>query len=362
MRTAERRSGWVNRLQHDRPLALAVTPLILLMCVPLVSGHQQWIQWATVGVIWALWGISLNIIWGYAGPLSLGQFAVGAVSAYTTVILLLEYDYSTLMAVTFGIIAALVVTVFLSLAALRLAGFYFAILTVTIGSLVTTVVANWELAGGTNGLVVPMNKLGTLSLGGWDWNLRSRDGGFYVLTAVILVAAFAFSVHLARSSSGRAMFAIRDDPALAASVGINPFHVRTLAFVISSLVAACAGISQAFFYQFLTADLFALNEALTAILILVVGGIGRPWGPIYGALIYVFLFQAMPYEGPWRAGGLGVAVIAIVIFFPRGIAGLGGSWSRRRFDRQEPSDETDHAVEDSLPGGLESRSTTGVPT
>jgi branched-chain amino acid transport system permease protein len=291
-----------------------------LFLLPLLSPTAQHFQWATTGALWGMWVLSLNIVWGYVGQLSLAQVALGAVGAYGFVILSTQHGLPLALAAFLGVGLAVVASLVLSAAALRLSGFYFTILTVTFALVIITVITNSDTAGRTTGLVVPRSALPSISLLGLEWPTASPLGGFYALAALMFVLLNAAAVLLARTSAGAGMFSVRDDPRLAVSVGINPLHVKSLAFVLSGFVAGVAGILHGLSYQLVVPELFALDQALVTVLLIVLAGRGSLYAPAIAGAVYVVIYQAAPIEGNYRGGLLGAFVVLIVLLVPGGIA------------------------------------------
>ena len=117
------------------------------------------------------------------------------------------------------------------------------------------------------------------------------------------------------------MFAVRDDPKLAVSVGINTLHIKSLAFVLSGFVAGVAGILHGLSYQLVVPELFVLDQILLAVLLIVLAGRGNLLAPTIGGVVYVLIYEAAPIDGEYRQGLLGLIVVLIVILVPGGIAG-----------------------------------------
>jgi len=293
---------------------------VALCLLPLASPTAQHYQWATAGVLWGLWVLSLNIVWGYAGQLSLAQIALGAVGAYCFVLLSTQAGMAVGLAVVIGITFAAGASLVLSVAALRLRGFYFTILTITFALVITTVITNWDLAGRTTGLVAPRSALPKIDIFGLVWPTGSPRGGFFALAAVIFIVMNALAIYLARSSAGAGMFAVRDDERLAVSLGLNPLHVKSLAFVLSGVVAGAAGCLQALSFQLVVPEIFSLDQALITVLLIVLAGRGSFYAPAIASVVYVVLYQAAPIGGSFRGGVLGAVVILIVLLVPGGIA------------------------------------------
>lgn len=311
----------VRRRGATTKLAPYLVPALLCL-VPLLSPTPQHLSWAVTGAIWGLWVLSFNVVWGYAGQMSFAQLGLGAVGAYTFAIVTVEQGVSPLLAMLLAVLFACVASLILSVAALRLRDFHFAILTVSFSLVILAVVANWELAGRTSGLLVPRTVLPTINVFGIEWETGGRGGGFFALAALIFVLANALAVYIARSSGGRAMRAVRDDELLARSVGMNTLHVKTVAFLASAVIAGLAGVLQAVSFNLVVPELFSLHQTLLAVMLLVLVGRGGIYAPTIAALIYVVLYNVLPIEGSLRGGILGVIIVFMIVFFPSGLAGI----------------------------------------
>jgi branched-chain amino acid transport system permease protein len=319
----------VNRALFARVLrGSALLGVVALALTPVLASNRLWLSWGSVALLWGLWIVSFNIVWGFAGQLSLAQFALGGAAGYSVVILTTNHGYGLLLASLVSTAGAVLVSILLALAALRLRGFYFAILTVTFGTALVTVAVNWEVTGRSSGLIVSRDILPHLDVARVSWDMASPFGGLYGLLAAAFVICLLGSVLLARSPAGRAMMAVRDDEPLASSVGVNPFHTKVIAFAASTVVACVAGILSAFYYRLVVPEMFSLDHALTATLLLVLAGLGAKFSPLIAAAVYALLYEMSPYDQELQMVLLGATVIAMVLFFPRGLAGIfdGSSW------------------------------------
>jgi branched-chain amino acid transport system permease protein len=287
----------------------------------------------------------LNVVWGYAGQMSFAQLGLGAVGAYTFTIFTVHRGVTPILAALLGVLFACAASLILSVAALRLRDFHFAILTVSFSLVILAVVANWELAGRTAGLLVPRTLLPTIDLFGMKWNIGARNGGFYALVAIVFVLANAFAVYIARSRGGGAMRAVRDDELLSRSVGMNTLHVKTVAFLASAVIAALAGILQAVSFNLVVPELFSLQQTLLAVMLIVLVGRGGVYAPVIAAVIYVVLYNVLPIEGSLRGGILGAIVVFMIVFFPSGLAGITASLRYRLRKARRPNDREVLVVE-----------------
>jgi ABC-type branched-subunit amino acid transport system permease subunit len=303
------------------------------LALPIVIGivmleDPLWTHLATLIAIWTLWGTSLNLIWGYAGQFSMSQSALGALAAYSAGILIGHYHVAVYLGVLAALLAAVGASAVIGFIALRLRGFYFAIMTLAFLLVLLAVLENSALAGRTSGLPITYH-LGVISVGPIEWNLDSRHGGFLIVGGVLVMLALFMTRRLLNVRLGRAMLAVRDDPLLAMSLGINPSAYKIVAFMLSAVLAGLAGVLLSLYLHYITPEFYAFDTLITMIVMLVIGGTARLLGPLVGALVYVLLVDGFRIGGDYRQAVFGVALILIVIFAPQGLVGLAARAGRR---------------------------------
>jgi ABC-type branched-subunit amino acid transport system permease subunit len=292
-----------------------------------VEGNLLLIGTLTTAAIMALWGVSFNFIWGFAGQFSMAQIGLGGLSAYVTALLVTKAAWSFWPACGIGIGAAVLASAVLGLASLRLAGFQFAIMTLAFVLLMISVTQDSAFAGRDTGIVAPFH-FGSVNLGVLRWNLDSQTGGFLGLVTVSLVAVLVLTSCILRTRTGRALVALREDEILGQSVGIRASTYRLIAFAISAVIAGAAGELYAGYLRYLTPDFFGFDTLITLIVIVVLGGRGYSFGPVVGAAIYYGLVQYLNLS----PGVFGVVLICMVLLAPDGILGLlDARRSRARF-------------------------------
>lgn len=322
------RSAGGRDLRRAVPIVL---PLILLV-LPLVTSSPQHHSWVAASLLWALWVASLNIVWGYVGLLSVAQLALGAIAAYWVAILGSRTDTNLAVLVVVGVVLSMVASVLLGAVSTRLKGFYFTIITIAFALTVSTILMNWDVAGRTTGLMFLRSEIPVIHLGPYEL-IATTTEGFYVLTAIVFVLANAIAALVLYSRAGRAMRAVRDDPQLARSLGFSPAAIRTLAFALSGALAGVAGILHAYSFQLVVPELFAIDQALLAVMLIVLAGLGNVWAPVIAGIIYLLLYQVAPIDGDLRAGLLGLVVILVILLLPRGIVDAVPAWRRARAHR-----------------------------
>jgi len=270
--------------------------------------------------IFAVLALSLNLLLGYTGQLSLGHAAFFGIGAYATGLLTVKLEWSpwlgllaaaTLPAATGWIIGRL---------ALKLRGAYFVLLTISFVGVVSLVSVNWmDLTNGPLGLPgVPPVEIGLPGL--HVLSLRAKGAYYYLVLAAVL-GCYLVCLALIRSRIGRALIALRENEALAESVGIDSTHYLVLAAVISAAMAGLAGGLYAHYTRFVSPEVFLFSYTVTMVIMVVAGGKGTLAGPIVGAVIFTALPEVLRALTSWQWQMLlyGILLIAILFFMPRGI-------------------------------------------
>ncbi len=261
----------------------------------------------------AIYGLNLTV--GYAGQISLGQAAFFGIGAYVAAIALKGGApfYAVLLLAT---VVCFVVGLVLGFPALRVQHHYLAFTTLGFNVLVFLIMRNEEkLTGGTFGI----SGIPRPSLFGWSMNGALPFFWFTLAHTVLLIAALWW---LLRSPWGRAFTALRDNPIRAESLGINVTAYTLLAFAIG---AACAGFAGVFFstlVQFIEPAPFHLSTSLMMLLAVIVGGSGRFFGPVLGAVMIVLLPEWLRFMQNWYLGVFGIAVVALMIWLPGGLLSI----------------------------------------
>ncbi|HVE74935.1 MAG TPA: branched-chain amino acid ABC transporter ATP-binding protein/permease [Mycobacteriales bacterium] len=232
----------------------------------------------------AIAAISLNVLMGYAGQISLGQFAFVGVGSFTTGIVT-SVDQLRLPWLA-GLVAAAfmggVVAFLVGLPALRLRGLYLAVVTVAVAYVGWQSVFRVEwIGGGSAGKLTPRPYFGDTAIG--------SDAGFLSIAAVLLVVVWQLDVNLTRSRLGRAFQALRADESVAASFGVDVARYKLLAFTLSGAIAGVAGAVFGTAYGTVTASTFDYTRSLLLVVVVVIGGLGSRWGVVAAAIFATIL-------------------------------------------------------------------------
>ncbi|WP_024517662.1 branched-chain amino acid ABC transporter permease [Bradyrhizobium sp. Tv2a-2] len=279
--------------------------LALLILAPLVVKNFVIFQ-LTMLLVYGLAVLALNILTGGSGQFSLGQSAFYAVGAYTSAVLMEQYNVNYALTLPISGILCFAVGFLFGQPALRLSGVYLALATFALATampqlLKLNFLEPWT--GGVQGLVVtkPDAPFGLP---------MSQDMWLYYFTLAITIAIYVGAVNLLRSRSGRAFMAIRDNEIAASAMGIDVALYKTLAFGVSAGITGIAGSLGAIVVQFVAPDSYTIGLAIQLFLGMVVGGVGWLPGSIVGAAFIIFV----PNMAENISKGLSGAVFGVLLF------------------------------------------------
>ncbi len=276
---------------------------------------------ATQAGVMMLVAIGLNFLTGYAGQVSLGHGALVAVGSYATSLLMVDAHWSFWAAALAGMVIAVLAGLAMALPALRLSTWYFALVTLTFAQVVTDLLVEWRgLTRGFSGIIgIAAPAIGTHTLGPVE---------VYLVVAACVVLAFLVTRNLTLSRFGRGMVAARDNPLAATASGVSLLHIKLFAFAVSAALAGLAGAFYAVQKTVITPEDFSADFSIFFLLVIVVGGLGKLWGPVIGTLVFFLLPELLGALQSWRLLIYGVALLVLMVFAPHGIMGM-SFWQRR---------------------------------
>jgi len=266
--------------------------------------------------VFTILALSLNLLLGYTGQLSLGHAAFFGIGAYTSALLSLPpLQWSFWLALPAAALASGLAGWGIGRLALKLRGAYFVLVTISFAGVISLVSINWmELTNGPLGLPgVPPPSLG-------PWTLRTKSAYWYLVLATAALAYFVCH-RLVGSRIGRAFVALRENEPLAESVGIDGTRYLVLAAVISAAMAGVGGSLYAHYTRFVSPEVFLFSYTVTMVIMVIAGGQGTLAGPVVGALLFTALPEALreAMAWQWQMLAYGVILILCVFFLPRGI-------------------------------------------
>jgi branched-chain amino acid transport system permease protein len=335
-------------IQRERPLIVEALTLTGLIAAPFVLPYLGFTP-ATINriLVWGLFGIGFDILFGVTGLLSFGQSAFFGTGGMVAAYLLTVVNFPHVMTALFiGTIAAGLVGFLVGLVALRRTGIYFAMITVAIAEVFYFVEFNPLSAytGGENGL--PGVPTPTLYLGFATLHFDS-DSSLYAFLAFWYFIGMVLALRIVRSPVGAVLRAIRDNPPRAAAVGHNIHGYKLAAFVIAAAYAGFAGGLLGIMQGFMPPDAFTFDTSGQLVMQTAIGGAGTLFGPLVGATVWLYLsdfLQTTLHLGATWKLVLGVVFVLLVCFLRHGIVGalrdianLAGGRARRDAAESKPT-------------------------
>lgn len=280
-------------------------------------------------LIYAIAISGLNLLGGYAGYPNLTQATFMGVGAYAAAWTTNQLEWGFWLQLLITPLMAALLAFVVALPLLRLRGQYFAIATLLLGVVLTTVVGNADALGGYVGI------------GGFTRPLSDPRQWLLLLIVAATVVTLAMA-RLATWPIGRHLVALRRDESLSESIGIPVYRRKLQAFVIGSYVAGVAGVLLAYNSYYISPNLFGFYESFLLFVALIVGGSGTVSGPLFGSIFLLGLPEVFRFAAEGRYLTLGIVFVLVMAFAPDGLAGSGGRALRRlwyRF-RSESSHES----------------------
>lgn len=272
--------------------------------------------------IYAILGMSLNLVVGYTGLLSVTHAAFYGVGAYTTAIFLTKSGVGFFSSLILGIAIAVAVSFLIGVVLSKFKGDYYALGTFGFNTIVFAVFLNWQnLTGGSLGIP----GISRPELFGINF---ANNFNFLILALIFLVLIYFVSRFVANSSFGRALKAIREDETAIAVFGYNTLYFKLVIFVISAAMAAVAGSLFASYITFIDPSGFQLTESMFILAIIILGGLANLRGSILGALFLILLPEILRFvgfpsdiEAQMRQVVYGIILILLMLYRPQGLMG-----------------------------------------
>jgi branched-chain amino acid transport system permease protein len=302
---------------------------VLFLALPLAlqaADQMFYVSFASRVLIYALAATSLNLVLGYGGMVSFGHAAFVGAGAYVASICVAEGVTSAWIGWPAAVAAAALLAWLIGALSLRTRGVYFIMITLAFAQMMYYLVNSMKAYGGDEGLSLPRRA----SLG---FDLGNEIAFYYVV--LFILAAVIFLLHrLVHSRFGRVIAAIRENEARAEAVGLPVFRYQLACFVIAGAAGGLAGALLASHGKYVNPGVLHWIQSGTLMIMVILGGVGRLWGGVIGAAVLLGLEHAIAdYPLPWLAQlypnyqqhanlGVGLVLLAIVLYAPQGIAGL----------------------------------------
>jgi branched-chain amino acid transport system permease protein len=300
-----------------RWLPLAV--LVAAAAFPLVAkplGWEFYIGFASRIMIYALAASSLNLVLGYGGMVSFGHAAFVGAGAYTVAILMAEGVASAWIAWPLAVGLAGALAAAIGAVCLRTRGVYFIMITLAFAQMIYYVAVGMRAYGGEEGL-----NLQTRSQLGFGLDLKD-DVTFYYLVLAILAAALYVLRRAVGARFGRVIEAIRENETRMEAIGFPTYRYKLACFALGGALAGLAGALLANQNSYVNPNLLYWTQSGSLMIMVILGGVGYLYGGVLGAVALLVLEEVVSgYTIHWQLG-VGAVLLAIVLFAPRGLAGL----------------------------------------
>lgn len=291
--------------------------LAAALIYPILFRDPYFLHMAILIGIYGLLSISLNLLLGYTGQLSLGHAGFFGVGAYISSLLYLNLGVPMWGGLILALCGAGLLGFVVAKLAFKLRGAYFVIMTIGIAEVLKLVALNWvDLTKGPMGLTdiaAPQIELGFITI---DF---SQKIPYYYLVLFCVVLAAILQNRLVNSTFGRSFVAIRENEDLAESVGIDCYKYLVIVVIVSSAFAGVAGSLYAHYVSFIDPGVFAFFISVNAVMMAIGGGQGTQAGPILGAILFTLIPEWLRVFGDARMAVYALMVIFIVIFMPKGM-------------------------------------------
>lgn len=287
--------------------------IIISALVPCIVHDSYYLHICILAFVYIMLTQGLNLLSGYVGQLSLGHQTFLGIGGYTSALLAIYSGMPVLLAILVAGLFSAVCSYFIGLITFRTRGSYFVIMTTAFAEIVRLVINNSE--GITNG---PMGLRGIPSPVIFGYLIKTK-AAYYYLGLFLAVVTVYVCYRIVDSRTGRAFVALREQEALAKSVGISFTKYALIAAVIGGFFAGIAGGYYAHYAHFISTDVLTFNYTVTMLLMMVIGGKGTIMGPVIGSVLFSFIPEFLRAYDDFRLPIYGVILIVSVLFMPQGL-------------------------------------------
>ena len=316
-------------MSRSRSLAIAAfVVLVALALLPFVA-EKFTVQFATRILIMAIFAMSLNLLVGHAGLVSLGHAAFFGIAGYCLALASPQYQSASFWtSLPLAMMAAGTLALVIGALVLRTGGIYFIMATLAFAQMLYFLLHDTGIAGGSDGMYIYVRP--HAGLFGWQPFDLEKFGDFYFVVLVLFVIVFAFIGALRASLFGRVIAGIRVNEPRMRSLGFATFRYKLACFVIAGMLAGLAGYLAAAQFGVVNPDMLGWHLSGAVLMMVILGGMGTLAGPVIGAAAMLLLelgLKSMPMSGDLDLGKhwqlpMGIAIVLVALYLPNGIVRL----------------------------------------
>lgn len=295
-----------------------VAAALALAAIGAASGDTFYLRLGTEALIFAGLALSVDLLLGYSGALSLGQALYFGIGAYVSALTLLKVpSFWLAMAAAGG--ATLIASIVGGLIANRVRGVYFALITFGLAQVVAKVVYNTRELGASDGMIgIPLIEIGvgpvSVSAG--------NPVGFFLVVLAIIMGLYGLTAYLLDTPFGRVLTALKANEKRVPFLGYSVWRARMFSYVLAGLIAGLSGALYPMLRGFVSPELMFFATSGNAVISVILGGVGTLIGAIYGSVLLVLLKSII---GSWTEHHLiviGLIFMVCVMFLPKGLVGF----------------------------------------
>jgi ABC-type branched-subunit amino acid transport system permease subunit len=315
--------GGVSRAFADREDALGLFGVLALLVLAAFFHEDHFVLLlVTTVLLYSVATLGLNIQFGYAGILNFAGASFFGIGAYTSAVLNTHSALPHLLVLLIGGVLAAAAGSLLLLPVLRTRGHYAAVITIAFALLFKTFLEVNDILGGPQGMQVP-----SMKILGWSFNDNIEMGkislsfymNYFVVSLLLLIGAFILVRRLERSWIGLNLDALRLDEIAAGCFGLDVVRWKITAFLIGNFLIGIAGALFGMVGGFVAPNNYTFADSLILVSILLLGGIGNPWGLIVATMIVVVVPEKLQTIQEYRFLLYALMVIAVLLFRPEGL-------------------------------------------
>lgn len=318
--------------------------LVALALLPLVA-EKYYIQLFTKMMLMAIFAMSLDLLVGYTGLVSLGHAAFFGLAGYTLAFAAPQYEAANLwLSLPLAMGCSGLLALLIGALVLRTSGIYFIMVTLAFAQMVFFVFHDTKIAGGADGIYVYAKPVAAIA--GWEPFTLENHTHFYLVVLVLLVAVYASLRMLLASPFGRVIVGIRVNEQRMRSLGYRTFRYKLVCFVLAGALAGMAGYFAAAQFGFVNPETLGWHQSGIVLMMVILGGMGTLTGAVLGA--FAMLLVELGLQGLPAVGGVDIAkhwqllmggfIVGAVLLLPHGLLGLGKLASGLRHKPAEARD------------------------
>lgn len=286
--------------------------LVAFAAIPLLRPSSYQIMLASHILVWGLFAVAFNMLWGVTGMLSFGQALYFGLGAYSVGLMMKHLGASWyLPGLLTGLVSSVILAILVGLLIIRVSGVFFTVLTLAFGQLAWQICFRWyHFTGGDDGIqnLIPAGILGDRIV-------------YYYFTLVLVVVSIWLLLRLSQSPMGVLLRCVRQNPSRVPFLGLSVRFSQLRIYVISSLFSALAGSLVAGVDNSIHTDMLYWTTSGEVILMSVLGGIGQFFGPLVGAAAIIVIQDVVGAKTEYWPLIIGLVMMVMVLLFPRGVVG-----------------------------------------